>query len=138
MQKMRTGVYKVFTFRIPQHMPITNVAVKVHQGCVSLFVSNCSRKPQPKSCQWQQLSVRKQTHITLWTPEQHYATGITHIGVYCEEAAEFSLRCTSQKSNGAYGTMPGGITHIGQYCEEATGSLLQKSIGDHSAAHSNG
>ena len=95
---MRPGAYRSFTFRLPQHLPTAHVAVAVRTGCVSIFVSNCSRKPQARSCQWQRFSVRQFAHMSITTHEKHYHTGLYHVGVYCEEAAELSVGCFPQKA----------------------------------------
>ena len=62
--RMRPGAYRSFTFRLPAHLPTAHIAVAVSRGCVSLFASNASNKPQPHACQWQRSSVRAFAHVT--------------------------------------------------------------------------
>lgn len=54
-------------------------------------------KPQPHACQWQRSSVRAFAHVSVTTHEKHYGSGLYHVGVYCEEEAEFSLGCFAKK-----------------------------------------
>ena len=52
---LRTGASRTFTFRLPKHVPTAWIVVNVRRGCVSLFASNCSRKPQAAALYGQQL-----------------------------------------------------------------------------------
>ena len=89
-----TGASRTFTFRLPKHVPTAWIVVNVRRGCVSLFASNCSRKPQAASLYGQQLlSVQEHAKLAVPTHEQHYTSGLYHVAVCCEAAAEFSLGC---------------------------------------------
>ena len=91
---LRTGASRTFTFRLPKHVPTAWVVINVRRGCVSLFASNCSRKPQATALYGQQLlSVQEHAKLAIPTHEQHYTSGLYHVAVCCEEEADFSLGC---------------------------------------------
>eukprot|EP00966_Prymnesium_polylepis_P120153 2776481-Prymnesium_polylepis.1 len=52
--KMRRGEYRPLTFRLPMHMPevLLKIGLESGQGCICLYVSNCSERPRPRMCQW--------------------------------------------------------------------------------------
>ena len=95
-QSMRRGEYRNFTFRLPTHAPEVHLSVTVDYGSVCLYASNCSERPQPRMCTWTMLvdaSKERFGTLPVRTDEQHFVSGLYHVGLYCVADASFSLGC---------------------------------------------
>jgi len=101
-QTLRRGEYRSFTYRLPSHVPELKVSVVCDSGCVCVYASNCSERPNPRNCQWTVLVDSQKSKLgsmVLRTSETHFIGGMYHVGLYAVAESTFTIGCFPTKAS---------------------------------------